>query len=92
MLWNQFSNEAKLAETIPSLKRLIRHRSVCLDKMYFLIVTAVYFYFIVIIILIHTTSKCNFSISLMISSTVSVCEQVLHGNQSSALGARVILF
>ena len=90
MLWNQFSNEAKLAETIPSLKKLIRNRSVCLDKMY--ILTAVYFYFIVIIIIIHTTSKCNFSISFMISSTVSVCEQVLHGNQSSALGARVILF
>ena len=65
MLWDQFSNDAKLAETILSFKKLIR-KSVGLDKMYIFIVTVVYFYWIIIIIVIHTTSKGNFSISLMI--------------------------
>ena len=33
MQWNQFSNKAKLAESIPSFKRLIRNW-LGLDKMY----------------------------------------------------------
>ena len=43
MLWNQFSNEAKLAESVPSFKKLIR-KWLGLDDRYIFIVVNFYLF------------------------------------------------
>ena len=50
MLWNQFSNEAKLATSVPSFKKLIR-KWLGLDKLYIFIVVNLISSIIIITIL-----------------------------------------